>query len=118
MTSGSKAKGRFVKQDFVYLAEEDVYRCPAGERLTYHYTNVEKGLTLYRYWTTACHTCAIKDQCTSGKERRIPAGNTNMFLRLSRGGSTNTRRRCANGAKRSSIRSKPSNPGWDIHASR
>ena len=44
MTSGSKAKGRFVKQDFVYLAEEDVYRCPAGERLTYHYTNVEKGL--------------------------------------------------------------------------
>ena len=71
MTSGSRAKGRFVKQDFVYLAEEDVYRCPAGERLTYHYTNVEKGLTLYRYWTTACHTCAIKDQCTSGKERRI-----------------------------------------------
>ena len=32
---------------------------------------MEKGLTLYRYWTTACHTCAIKDQCTSGKERRI-----------------------------------------------
>ena len=71
MTSGSRAKGRFIKQDFVYLAQDDVYRCPAGERLTYYYTNVEKGLTLYRYWTTACHTCAIKDQCTSGKERRI-----------------------------------------------
>jgi transposase len=71
MTSGSRAKGRFVKQDFVYLAADDVYRCPAGERLTYHYTNVEKGLTLYRYWTTACQTCAIKDQCTTGKERRI-----------------------------------------------
>jgi len=71
MTSGSRAKGRFVKQDFVYLAADDVYRCPAGERLTYHYTNVEKGLTLYRYWTTACQTCAIKDQCTSAKERRI-----------------------------------------------
>lgn len=71
MTSGSRAKGRFVKQDFVYLAADDVYRCPAGERLTYHYTNVEKGLTLYRYWTTACQTCTIKDQCTSAKERRI-----------------------------------------------
>ncbi len=71
MTSGSRAKGRFVKQDFVYLVEDDVYRCPAGEHLTYHYTNVEKGLTLRRYWTTACHICAIKDQCTSGKERRI-----------------------------------------------
>jgi len=71
MTSGSRARGRFVKQDFVYLAETDVYRCPAGERLVYRYATVEKGLTLYRYWTTACQTCAIKDRCTTGKERRI-----------------------------------------------
>jgi len=71
LTSGSKAKGRFGKQDFVYLAEDDVYRCPAGERLVYHYTNVEKGRTLRRYWTNACQSCAIKDQCTTGKERRI-----------------------------------------------
>jgi hypothetical protein len=35
MTSGAKAAGRFGKQDFVYLAADDVYRCPAGERLTY-----------------------------------------------------------------------------------
>jgi transposase len=70
-TSGSKAKGRFAKQDFRYLAEEDVYLCPAGERLVYHYTNQEKGLTLRRYWTNACQTCAIRDRCTTGKERRI-----------------------------------------------
>ena len=70
-TSGSKAKGRFVKADFRYLADEDVYLCPAGERLVYHYTNEEKGLTLRRYWTSACQTCAIKDLCTTGKERRI-----------------------------------------------
>ena len=71
LTSGNKAKGRFVKQDFRYVAEEDAYICPAGERLVYHYTNQEKGLTLRRYWTNACQTCAIKDQCTTGKERRI-----------------------------------------------
>ena len=71
LTSNSKAKGRFVKQDFVYVAADDVYRCPAGERLVYHYTNQEKGLTLRRYWTNACRTCAIKDRCTTGKERRI-----------------------------------------------
>ena len=71
LTSNNKAKGRFVKQDFRYVAEEDVYLCPAGERLVYHYTNVENGLTLHRYWTTACQGCAIKDQCTTGKERRI-----------------------------------------------
>ena len=41
VTSGIEAKGRFGKQDFRYLAEEDVYVCPAGEKLAYHYTNEE-----------------------------------------------------------------------------
>jgi len=71
MTSGSRVKGRFVKQDFRYVADEDVYICPADERMAYRYTNVEKGLTLRRYWTKACHGCTIKGQCTTGKERRI-----------------------------------------------
>ncbi len=70
-TSGAKAEGRFGKQDFVYKADEDVYLCPAGERLTYHYTNEEDGKVLRRYWTTACSTCPLKEKCTTGKERRI-----------------------------------------------
>jgi transposase len=71
LTSGNKAKGMFVKQDFRYEARDDVYICPAGERLTYHYTNEEKGLLLRRYWTNACQSCAMKPRCTTGKERRI-----------------------------------------------
>ena len=71
LTSGAKAAGRFGKQDFVYLAEEDVYRGPAGENLTQRFDSVEHGMTLRSYWTTACSTCAIKAQCTTGKERRI-----------------------------------------------
>ena len=71
MTSGIEARGRFGKQDFRYLAEEDVYVCPAGEKLSYHYTNEENGLVLRRYWTNACQSCAIKRRCTTGKERRI-----------------------------------------------
>ena len=71
MTSGLNVKGRFGKQDFVYVAADDVYLCPAGEQLTYHYTNEEDGKTLRRYWTTACQGCALKSQCTTGKERRI-----------------------------------------------
>jgi transposase len=71
LTSNNKARGRFVKQDFVYVAEADVYLCPAGERLVHHFTNQEKGLTLRRYWTTACQGCAIKEDCTTGKQRRI-----------------------------------------------
>ena len=71
MTSGLNAKGRFGKQDFVYVAADDVYLCPAGERLIHHYTNEEDGKTLRRYWTNACQACALKSQCTTGKERRI-----------------------------------------------
>ena len=71
MTSGGKAKGRFVKADFRYLADEDVYICPAGEQLKYYFTNEENGLTLRRYWTNACRTCAIKHRCTTGVQRRI-----------------------------------------------
>jgi transposase len=71
MTSNAKAEGRFGKQDFRYVAEEDVYICPAGERLAYHSTNEEHGLVLHRYWTNACQSCAIKHSCTTGKERRI-----------------------------------------------
>src|SRR5215469_12420907 len=71
MTSNSKAEGRFGKQDFRYLAEQDVYICPARERLTYHFTNEENGLSLRRYWTNACQSCAIKRDCTTGKQRRI-----------------------------------------------
>jgi transposase len=71
MTSGAKADGRFGKQDFVYLADEDAYRCPAGEKLTYRFTAEEQGQKLRRYWTDACRSCPIKAQCTTGKQRRI-----------------------------------------------
>ena len=43
MTSGAKAEGRFGKQDFVYKLGDDVYRCPAGETLTYRMTTDEDG---------------------------------------------------------------------------
>jgi transposase len=106
LTSGSKAKGRFGKQDFRYVAEEDAYICPAGERLLYRYTNEERRLSLRRYWTTRPRSAGLL------------AGNTNTFSRPSRGGSTSIRRRCVSGAKPLSIPSAPSNPGWDRRTSR
>jgi hypothetical protein len=39
------------------VAEEGVYICPAGERLTYHFMNEENGFVLRRYWTNACQSC-------------------------------------------------------------
>ena len=71
MTSNSKAAGRFGKQDFRYVAAEDAYVCPAGQRLAYSFTTEDKGLLLRRYRTNACQSCAIKHRCTTGKERLI-----------------------------------------------
>jgi len=71
LTSGAKADGRFGKQDFVYDPGEDVYRCPAGETLTWRHSNVEEGLTLHCYWTRRCTGCALKSKCTLAKERRV-----------------------------------------------
>jgi TolA-binding protein len=71
MTSNAKAAGRFGKQDFIYKAADDIYRCPAGERLTYRYTSEEEGKMLRRYWTTVCRACSMKAKCTTGPERRI-----------------------------------------------
>jgi transposase/NACalpha-BTF3-like transcription factor len=70
-TSEAKSEGRFGKQDFRYVAEEDVYICPTGEKLIHHFTNEENGLVLHHYWTNACRTCALKAQCTKGPQRRI-----------------------------------------------
>ena len=71
LTSGAKAAGRFGKQDFVYVAADDVYICPARERLTYRFTGEEDGKMMRRYWTSSCKTCALKTKCTTGPERRI-----------------------------------------------
>jgi transposase len=71
LTSNSRADGRFDKRDFVYDAQRDEYRCPAGERAIWRMTTVERGLRLHRYWTSACPQCPIKTQCTPSDYRRI-----------------------------------------------
>ena len=70
-TSSNRKKGMFVKADFRYVAGEDIYICPAGERLIWRYVTEEAGLVVSRYWTDVCGRCALKSQCTTGKERRI-----------------------------------------------
>ena len=72
LTSGAKADGRFGKQDFSYLPNQDAYRCPAGQVLRYHMTTVEKGLVLHRYWDSpSCQACPLKPKYTPSLERRV-----------------------------------------------
>ena len=70
MTSNAKAEGRFGKQDFRYVADEDVYVCPAGEKLAY---------SLYKLHRTKAWSCvatgpppviAVQSRtgCTKGPE--------------------------------------------------
>ncbi len=41
LTSGAEADGRFCKLDFAHAAENDVYRCSAGDKLAQCYTAME-----------------------------------------------------------------------------
>lgn len=70
-TSNNQAKGQFDKRDFRYIPARNEYRCPAGQRAIWRFTTVENGLTLNKYWSSACPRCPIKAQCTSGEYRRI-----------------------------------------------
>jgi transposase len=71
MTSNSKAEGRFSKLDFVYIAKDDEYRCPAGQRLAFHHSAIEHDMKINVYWTSVCPSCPLKAQCTTGNERRV-----------------------------------------------
>ena len=70
-TSNNKAQGLFDKRDFRYIAADDEYQCPAGQRAIWRFTTVENGMTLHKYWTSACPKCPIKAQCTTSQYRRI-----------------------------------------------
>jgi len=66
-----QAKGLFGKRDFIYKHESDTYDCPGGEQATYRFSREEKGKIIRRYWSSACLSCPIKAQCTTGQYRRI-----------------------------------------------
>ena len=71
VTSAATAHGRFGRADFIYDAAHDAYRCPAGERLIWRFSTIEKGLKLHRYWSSSCQSCSLKAQCTPSNQRRI-----------------------------------------------
>lgn len=98
-TSGNAAKGMYVKADFAYDPERDVYVCPAGEDLTYRYTTEERGVQVRRYWINECQTCPLRNRCTTGTERRITRWEHEHLIdamreRLSRDTDPMTLRRC------------------------
>jgi hypothetical protein len=70
LTSANAAGGLFTKDDFAYDPAADLYRCPAGETLTYRTTTVELDRTIKNYRTSACGRCALKPRCTRKQDGR------------------------------------------------
>ncbi|MDM0110549.1 IS1182 family transposase [Variovorax sp. J22R133] len=71
MTSNAKAHGRFGKADFIYIAKDDEYLCPAGQRAIYQCSKIDNNLRNRLYWSSACPTCSLKDKCTTSSFRQI-----------------------------------------------
>jgi transposase len=69
MTSNAKADGRFDKADFIYDAQKNEYRCPAGQSLIWRFAAVEDGMKLHRYWSSNCKGCPLKEKCTPSPQR-------------------------------------------------
>jgi transposase len=105
MTSGLEARGRFGKQDFVYLGDEDAYRCPVGEKLTYHYTNERTGSSSGAIGPMHAATVHSKPAVRPARSGGLRAGNMSTFWKRYRGASTTTRRPCGSGGRQSNIRS-------------
>lgn len=71
VTSSATAHGRFGKEDFIYNAKTNEYRCPAGERLIWRFSTVERGLKISKYLSSNCQQCLLNGDCTPGPQRRV-----------------------------------------------
>ena len=70
-TSGNLKKGMFSKRDFKWIAQDNEFECPAGERLIWRCATEEHGKTIHKYWSSNCPKCPIKSKCTTGTNRRV-----------------------------------------------
>ncbi len=59
----------FQKSDFIYDAEQDAYRCPAGVQLQRKQVSNKDRVIIYT--TPACSRCTRKPECTRAKQRFV-----------------------------------------------
>lgn len=55
---------------FLYDAEQDIYTCPQGKQLAYHYTRHVMNVRVYRADAETCNCCPLKSQCTTSSHGR------------------------------------------------
>lgn len=78
----SRKEAEFEAENFRYEASEDVYYCPAGQKLySSGKPRVENGVEYIRYKNSrACKECELKDRCTRQRRGRVIHRNTNQEL--------------------------------------
>jgi hypothetical protein len=114
-TSGAKSDGRFGKQDFVYLPEEDAYRCPAGEQPPYPFTSEETAISLYErrrrqagYGATGpkpVKLVRLNRSARQGQSGGFHDGSMSICSKLCSSALMQTHKPCASVERQSSIRS-------------
>jgi transposase len=62
--------GRFDKSRFLYVAEEDVYLCPAGQTLPCRYREADRGRWAYGLLGRTCRLCEHFGACTTSRGGR------------------------------------------------
>ena len=65
----AKKQGRFTRDDFVFEAENNRYKCPKGQYLSCVGTEINRGKTAIRYKssTSTCRNCSLKAKCLPAK---------------------------------------------------
>ena len=67
------ARGLFGKGAFSYKEEQDAYECPAGQRVSFVGQRRDRDGREYRLYvapSSVCASCALRAQCTTGKQGR------------------------------------------------
>lgn len=66
-----QAKGNFPRAAFTYDRERDRYACRAGKRLNHGGFDPRTGAQVYIARESDCRACSLRQQCTSGRLRRV-----------------------------------------------
>ncbi len=87
-TSGARSKGHFVKADFAYEHDADIYRCPAGQALTHRTTTEQQGFKCRGIGRMPARTAPSRATAPLGKKGGSPVGEHEHLVEAS-----NARRR-------------------------
>jgi transposase len=67
---GQNRNGKFADGAFSYDPKDDVYLCPAGQRLQRTRYDAHHETFQYRCQAKACQACSLRDRCTDAKRGR------------------------------------------------